>query len=253
MFTVDLNSDLGESFGAYKIGNDEGIIPLVSSANLACGMHAGDPVVMAKAVALCVEHGVSIGAHPGYPDIQGFGRRELALTPGEADLYIRYQIGALQGVAQSFGGHVTHVKLHGAIYNRAAKDYILSRAICEGIAKIDPSLIFLGLANSEMIRAAADTGLRAASEVFADRAYEDDGTLVARSKPGSMIHDEDEMVGRVIRMIKQNEVVSITGKVIPIKADSVCVHGDGERALAFVNRLRRAFDENDILVRKMTA
>ncbi|MDR2505641.1 MAG: LamB/YcsF family protein [Oscillospiraceae bacterium] len=251
MYYVDLNSDLGESFGAYNIGNDSGIIPLVSSANLACGMHAGDPVVMANAVKLCAAHGVSIGAHPGYPDMQGFGRRELALTPSEADMYVRYQLGALSAVAESLGGRVTHVKLHGAIYNRAAKDYALASAICEGLAKVNPSLIFLGLANSEMIRAAAGAGLRAASEVFADRAYEDDGTLVARSKPNSMIHDEDEMVARVIRMIKRDEVVSVNGKIVPIKCDSVCVHGDGARALAFVKRLREAFADNDIEARKM--
>ena len=247
---VDLNSDLGESFGAYKIGNDAGIIPLVSSANLACGMHAGDPIALAAAIRLCLTNGVSIGCHPGYPDLQGFGRRELALSPDEADMYTRYQLGALMGMAKSLGGVVSHVKPHGAMYNRAAKDYKFARAICDGIYKTDPNLIFYGLAASEMIRAGRDAGLVVASEVFADRAYEDDGSLVARTKHGAMIHDEDEMVSRVLRMVKDNEVVSVSGRVIPIEADTVCVHGDGERALAFVMRLRQAFAENEIIIGK---
>ena len=250
-YYIDLNSDLGESFGAYRIGNDAGIIPLISSANLACGMHAGDPIVLASAIRLCIENNVSIGCHPGYPDLQGFGRRELAMSPDEADMYTRYQLGAIIGMAKSLGGTVSHVKLHGALYNRAAKDYKLARAICDGIYKTDPNLKFLGLASSEMIRAGRDAGLQVYSEVFADRAYEDDGSLVARTKPGAMIHGEDEMVSRVLRMIRDKEVVSVSGKIIPIEADSVCVHGDGERALAFVKRLRDAFVENNIIIRKM--
>ena len=246
MYQIDLNSDLGESFGRYTIGMDEQIIPLISSANIACGFHASDPVVMSTSIARTKSAGIQIGAHPGLPDLMGFGRRSMAISPEEAKAYTLYQISALGGMCQAMGMKLQHVKPHGALYNMAAKDYALSLAICEAIRDYDSSLIVMGLSGSEMIRAAKDCGLKAASEVFADRGYEEDGTLVNRRKPGAMITDEDEAIARVIRMVKEGKVTAVTGKDIDIQADSVCVHGDGEKALLFVERIRKALNENAI-------
>lgn len=246
--SVDLNSDLGESFGAYKMGRDTDIIPLVSSANVACGFHAGDPTIMAKTAALCAQHHTSIGAHPGFPDLVGFGRRNMQVSPEDVRSMVLYQIGALDAFCKASGIRLRHVKPHGALYNMAAKDAALAQAICEAVLTYDDSLVLLGLAGSRMIEKARELGLPYASEVFADRAYEDDGTLVARSKPGSMITDEDLAVARVIRMIKEHKVTSITGKEIEICPDSVCVHGDSEKALLFVKKIRRALEEEGISI-----
>ena len=221
MYQIDLNSDLGESFGHYTIGNDDKIIPLITSANVACGYHASDPVVMMETIQRVKEAGIAVGAHPGLPDLMGFGRRSMAISNEEAKAYTLYQISAIGGMCKAVGVKLQHVKPHGALYNMAAKDYDLSKA-------------------------AKDCGLKSASEVFADRAYEEDGTLVNRRKPGAMIEDEDEAINRVIRMIKEGKVTSITGKDIDIKADSVCVHGDGEKALLFVEKIRKTFVENEI-------
>ncbi|MBQ4516693.1 MAG: LamB/YcsF family protein [Clostridia bacterium] len=248
MYSIDLNSDLGESFGAYKMGRDADIIPLVSSANVACGFHAGDPTIMAKTAKLCKESGAAIGAHPGFNDIVGFGRRNMNVSPEDAKNMIVYQVGALDAFCKSVGIKLQHVKPHGALYNMAAKDSALAKAICEGIYEYDSSLILLGLANSEMIAQAKQIGLPYAQEVFADRAYEDDGTLVARTKPGSMIKDEDEAVSRVIGMIKNRTVKSINGNEIEICPDSVCVHGDSEKALLFVKKIRDALTKEGIAI-----
>ena len=250
MYTVDLNSDLGESFGRYTIGNDDKIIPLISSANVACGYHASDPVVMGNTIGMAKEAGIRVGAHPGFPDLMGFGRRNMNVTPAEAKAYVLYQLGALDAFCRVNGVKMQHVKPHGALYNMAAKDYELSKAICEAIYEYDKDLIVMGLSGSEMIKAAHDCGLKAASEVFADRAYEEDGTLVNRRKPGAMIEDEDEAIKRVVRMVKEGKVTSITGKDIDIKADSICVHGDGEKALLFVEKIRKALAEEDIQICK---
>ncbi len=239
MYKIDLNSDLGESFGAYKIGRDKDIVPLVSSANIACGFHAGDPTVMANTVQLCKQNGTAVGAHPGFDDLQGFGRRNMSISCQDAKNIIIYQIGALDAFCRANGLKMQHVKPHGALYNMAAKDEKLSDAICQGIYEYDPSLILMGLANSQMIESAKKIGLPYASEVFADRAYEDDGTLVARTKPGAMIEDEDEAVERVVTMIKTHTVKTVSGKTIEITPDSVCVHGDSEKALAFVEKIRK--------------
>ena len=252
MYKIDLNSDLGESFGAYKIGMDDAVIPLISSANVACGFHAGDPLVMDKTVALCKSTDTAIGAHPGYPDLVGFGRRNLAASPAEVKAMVTYQIGALDAFCKSAGIKMQHVKPHGAMYNMAAKDEALAKAICEAIYAYDKDLILMGLAGSQMLVQAKSMGLKCAAEVFADRAYEEDGTLVARSKPGAMIHDEEEAVSRVIRMIKEGKVTAITGKDVDITADSVCVHGDGPKALAFVGKLRDAFAANGIEIVPLT-
>lgn len=246
MYKVDLNSDLGESFGRYTIGSDDRIIPLITSANIACGFHASDPVVMMKTVNMVKEAGTGAGAHPGYPDLMGFGRRNMNVSHEEAKAYTLYQISALGGMCKAVGVKLSHVKPHGAMYNMAGKDYGLSKAICEAIKEYDPSLIVMGLAGSQMVKAARDMGLKTAEEVFADRAYEEDGSLVARSKPGAMIEDEDEAIARVIRMVKEGKVQAITGKDIDIKADSVCVHGDGEKALLFVEKIRKALTDEGI-------
>ena len=252
MYCVDLNCDLGESFGAYKIGKDEEIIPLISSANVACGAHAGDPDVMAKTAELCKNNGISMGAHPGFFDLMGFGRRNLAVSPSEAKNLMIYQVGALDAFAKSMGIKLCHVKPHGALYNMAAKDKALAKAIAEGIYAYDKSLVLLGLSGSEMLNAAKEIGLPCAAEVFADRAYEDDGSLVARSKPGAMIKDEDEAVSRVIRMIKEHKVTSISGKDIDIEPASVCVHGDSEKALLFVKKIRSALAGEGIEIKPLS-
>ena len=246
MYRVDLNSDLGESFGRYTLGMDDKIIPLITSANVACGYHASDPVVMEKTVSMAREAGIRVGAHPGFPDLMGFGRRNMAVSPAEAKAYVMYQLGALEGFCRAKGVKLQHVKPHGALYNMAAKDYELSRAICEAIYEFDKNLIVLALSGGELARAAKDMGLRTALEVFADRAYEEDGTLVNRRKDGAMITDEDEAIARVVRMVNEKKVTAITGKDIPIQADSVCVHGDGAKALAFVERIRKALTEEGV-------
>lgn len=238
MYKVDLNSDLGESFGRYTLGMDADILPLVSSANVACGYHASDPLVMNKTIAMAKEAGVRVGAHPGFPDLMGFGRRNMDVSPAEAKAYTLYQLGALDAFCKAHGVKMQHVKPHGAMYNMAGKDYALSKAICEAIYEYDKDLIVMALSGGELVHAAEDMGLKVAREVFADRAYEEDGSLVNRRKEGAMITDENEAIARVVRMIKEQKVTAITGKDIPIKADSVCVHGDGVKALAFVKKIR---------------
>lgn len=237
---VDLNCDMGESFGNYKCGLDEEVIAYISSANIACGFHASDPLVMSQSVKMAFDHNVKIGAHPGYPDLVGFGRRNMTVAPKEVKAMIQYQIGALMAFCKANGTVLQHVKPHGAMYNMAGKDKALAMAICEGICEVDAGLILLGQAGNEMQRAAKETGLKYAKEVFADRAYEEDGSLVARYKPGSMITDEEEAIQRVISMVKYHKVTAITGKEIEVEANSICVHGDGQKAVAFVKRIREA-------------
>lgn len=248
MYRVDLNSDLGESFGRYTIGMDDKVIPLITSANVACGYHASDPVVMSKTIKMAKEAGIRVGAHPGFPDLMGFGRRNMNITPAEAKAYTIYQVGALDAFCKVNGVKMQHVKPHGAFYNMAAKDPVLAKAICEGIAEYDSSLIVMALCGGELLKAAREMGLRAASEVFADRAYEEDGTLVDRRKEGAMVTDENLAISRVIRMVKEQKVTAITGKDIPITADSICVHGDGVKALTFVEKIREAFVKEGIQI-----
>jgi len=248
MAKVDLNADLGESFGAYTIGMDSEVLRYITSANVACGYHAGDAVVMNKTVALAKERGVAVGAHPGFPDLQGFGRRNLAVTPAEAYAYTVYQVGALAVLAKAQGVALQHVKPHGAFYNMAAKDAALAEAICRGVKEVDETLILLGLAGSEHIRAAEKVGLRAASEVFADRGYMEDGTLVPRSMEGAMIRDRAVAIERTVRMVKEGVVQTLSGKTIAIKADSICVHGDNPDAIGFVKDIREALVQNGVTV-----
>ncbi len=252
MYQIDLNCDLGESFGNYKIGMDEEVIPLISSANVACGYHASDPVVMQKTIAMTKKFGTAVGAHPGFPDLMGFGRRNLSVSPAEAKAYTLYQLGALEAFCRTQGVKMQHVKPHGALYNMAAKDYDLARGICEAIYEFDKDLIVLALSGGELVRAGQDIGLRTALEFFSDRAYEEDGTLVNRRKEGAVITDEDEAIARVVRMIKENKLTAITGKDISIKADSVCVHGDGVKALEFVKKIREKLTEEQIAIKPLS-
>jgi 5-oxoprolinase (ATP-hydrolysing) subunit A len=251
MQTIDLNCDLGESFGAYTLGMDAQVIPYLTSANVACGFHAGDPMVMQKTVALCAQHGVAVGAHPGLPDLVGFGRRNMDISPNEAKAAVQYQIGALQAFCDAAGVPLKHVKPHGALYNMAARDAQLAKAICEGIYKVNRRLILLALSGSAMIAAAEEIGLPCASEVFADRAYQSDGTLTPRSSPGAIIQDEELAITRVVRMACCGKVLAQDGIDIAIRADSVCVHGDNAKALTFVKKIRAALEAADVRVKAL--
>ena len=248
MYKVDLNCDLGESFGAYKIGGDGDVIPFITSANVACGYHAGDPSVMAETVALCKKLGVSVGAHPGFRDLEGFGRRNMSISEKEAENLILYQVGSLDAFCRAEGVTLQHVKPHGALYNMAAKDKRLASAICRAVYKYNPSLVLLGLAGSEMLSEARAIGLPCASEVFADREYEDDGTLVSRSKEGSVIHDSERVAERVVQMVKEHTVKSVNGKTVEILPDSICVHGDNPEALELIRKIREALARENIAI-----
>lgn len=252
MHRVDLNCDMGESFGAYTLGLDEEAMAYVSSANVACGFHASDPRVMEKTVALAAARGVAVGAHPGFPDLAGFGRRNMDIAPAEVRALVSYQIGALYAFCRASGVPLVHVKPHGALYNMAAADAKLARAVCEAVASFDSKLILLALSGSRMLDAAAELGVPAAAEVFADRAYEEDGTLVGRSKPGALIEDEELAVSRLVRMVKEGVVRAISGRDIALRVQSVCVHGDGPKAVAFLSRIRAAFDAEGIAVQPLS-
>ena len=242
MKNIDINSDLGESFGAYTMGNDAEVLRYVTSANIACGFHASDPLTMQKAVRLAKEAGAKIGAHPGYPDLVGFGRRELKVSPAELKAMVIYQVGALQAVCKAEGTKLHHVKPHGAMYNMAAKDEKLADAIAEAVAAVDGSLTLVGLSGSCLKAAAEKHGLAFAAEVFADRAYEDDGSLVSRTKPGAMIEDEDLAIRRMLHLLETGTIESSNGKEIRLEADTICVHGDSPKAVLFAKKLREALD-----------
>lgn len=247
---IDLNSDLGESFGAYKIGNDHEVLKYISSANIACGYHAGDHNVMVETVKLAKKCGVQMGAHPGFPDLAGFGRRNMLLSPQEIYNLVVYQIGALAAVCKVSGTLLSHVKPHGALYNMAAKNVEIAKAIAAAVADVDSSLVLFALAGSEMVRAGEEKGLFVAQEVFADRTYQPDGTLTPRQEKYAMIHDSDIAIERVIRMIQESKVTTTDGTDIEIKADTICVHGDGEQALEFVSKLKQDLLSENILLRK---
>lgn len=227
MHLVDLNCDMGESFGAYRMGKDEEILDYVTSANIACGYHAGDPATMRKTVQMALEKNVGIGAHPGMPDLVGFGRREINISPQEAYDLVIYQMGALYGFVRSEGGKIQHVKPHGALFNMAAKSAPLSEAIAEAVYKVDPECILFGLAGSELVKAGKKIGLRTASEVFSDRTYQKDGSLTSRREENALIKDHKIAVNQVIRMVKEGKVKSVQGEDVVIQADTICIHGDG--------------------------
>ena len=233
---IDFNCDMGESFGAYKMGFDDDVIKYITSANIACGFHAGGPVWMRRTVRLAEQHGVAVGAHPSFPDLGGFGRRNMAVTPDEAKNDVIYQMGALQ--AFTGAKKLQHVKPHGAMYNRAVNDEALARAICEAVLEVDPEIVLLVLAGSRAEKIAGEMGVRVAREVFADRALNADGTLVSRSAPGSVVHDIDEVVARSIRMVTEGKATAITGEQIEVCADSLCLHGDTPGAVEMARSLR---------------
>jgi UPF0271 protein len=237
---IDLNADVGESFGAYSLGADEGLMRSITSASIAAGFHAGDPSVMRRTINLAKSHGVAIGAHPGFPDLAGFGRRELQVSPAEAEDFVLYQIAAVAGVAAAEGVKLQHVKPHGALFNMAVRDAALATAIAKAAAAFDRSLILFGLPGSEIIRAGRAAGLRVAAEIFADRAYQADGSLTPRSRPGSVIHDAAAVASRAVRMVTERVVDSVDGTTVPLDADTICVHGDTPGAEQLAAGLRAA-------------
>lgn len=248
MYKIDLNADIGESFGVYKIGKDKEILKYITSANIACGFHAGDPTVMRTTVKEAMLNDVSIGAHPGFPDLIGFGRRNISITPDEAYEIVVYQIGALYGFVKAEGGIMQHVKPHGALYNMAAKDKLLSTAIAHAIYDVNPELILFGLSGSELINQGNLIGLKTASEVFADRTYKSDGTLTPRSQKDAIVNDQKEAISRVIRMVKDKKVICQQGTDIDINADTVCIHGDNIKALEFANEIKNGLTSSGIKI-----
>nr|WP_309868725.1 5-oxoprolinase subunit PxpA [Desmospora profundinema] len=250
-YHVDLNSDLGESFGRYVLGQDEAILRHVTSANIACGYHAGDHNVMRRTVALAARHGVGVGAHPGLPDLLGFGRRYIAVEPEDVYNMVIYQVGALAAFAKAQGIPVQHVKPHGALFHMASKEEAVAQAIAEAVRAVDPNLILFGLAKSALIRAGREAGLRVAEEVFADRTYQPDGTLTPRTLPDAYVTDPAQVVDRVIRMVKEGKVRAVDGTDLEIRADTVCIHGDDPQALPFVTRLRERLTEADIGIQRV--
>ncbi|WP_343209685.1 5-oxoprolinase subunit PxpA [Anaerolentibacter hominis] len=251
MLRVDLNSDLGESYGSYKIGNDEGIIQYITSANVACGWHAGDPMVMERTVELAQRYDVGVGAHPGYYDLMGFGRRDMKLKPKEIKNYMKYQIGALMAFTKSRGMKLQHVKTHGALGNLSMMDETTARAICEAVYEIDSDLLMFGHAGSLLLKVAEETGLRTVSEVYGDRGYLDNGMLAPRNVKGAMIESVEEAVSRSLRMVKEGKVETISGMTIHIRADSLCVHGDTPRAFEFIKAITEAFQKEGIAIQNL--
>jgi 5-oxoprolinase (ATP-hydrolysing) subunit A len=249
---VDLNCDLGESFGAYAIGADEEVMPYITSANVACGFHGGDPGVMRRTVRLAREHGVAVGAHPGFQDLAGFGRREMRLSAQEIEDLVLYQIGALEGIARSEGVRLAHVKPHGALYNMAARDRGMADAIARAVRAFDPSLVLFVLPGSEMQKAGEAAGLAVAPEGFADRAYEPDGSLTPRARPGAVIHDTDAVVARAVRMAADAVVTATDGRDIPMRVTTLCVHGDTPGAGTLARALREELARAGITVRAVS-
>jgi len=239
---IDLNCDMGESFGAWRMGEDAAVMPHITSANIACGFHAGDPDTMRRTVALAIQHGVAIGAHPSLPDLAGFGRREMKVSANEAYALIAYQVGALDAFARAAGRRVTHVKPHGALYNMAAKDVALSDAIAVAVHDVDATLILVGLAGSELPRAGERAGLRVAHETFCDRRYEADGSLSPRGVEGAVIDDIDSAVAQGLALAAHGEITARGGSLLKLKVDTLCIHGDKPNAAAFAARLRAALD-----------
>ncbi|MGJ7614766.1 MULTISPECIES: 5-oxoprolinase subunit PxpA [unclassified Variovorax] len=243
---IDLNADLGE--GA---GSDEALLALVSSANIACGWHAGDARTMQQCVRWALQNGVAIGAHPSFPDRENFGRSTMHLPPDEIVANVLYQVGALAAIVKAEGGTLAHVKAHGQLYNQAVKEPELAEALCEAVRRFDPSLKFFGLAGSHMIDAARRTGLTPVEEVFADRGYMPDGSLVPRSQPGALIDSEEQSIAQTLSMVRDHRVTAIDGSTVPMNAQTVCLHGDGAHALAFARRIRERLQQEGIAVRAM--
>ena len=251
MMKVDLNCDLGEAFGNYSFGGDKDIIPLVTSANIACGFHAGDENVMNQTVKLAKKNHVSIGAHPGLPDLKGFGRRKMDINLTEVYNLIVYQLGALEGFCKVHQTRINHVKPHGALYNMGAKNKDIAKAIAKAIYDFDSAIMLVGLSNSLLISEAKAIGLKTASEVFADRRYEDNGQLVNRKESDAVITDTDEALKQVLKMVTENKVISRNGKEIDLETDTICVHGDGKHALEFVEQIRKKLTKEGIDIQSL--
>lgn len=253
---IDLNSDVGESYGNYKLGLDEDVIPLISSANIACGYHGGDPAVMRQTVALARRHAVALGAHPGLPDLVGFGRRSMDVTLEEVKDMVTYQIGALQAVAALQGARLQHVKPHGALYNMAAKNPAIWDAVAEVMAGLDDQLILFVMAGNdrrELEAIARRRGIRIAFEFFADRAYNQDGSLVSRKLTGAVIHDNEVVAAKVLKFVQEGKVRTIEGSDIELKAETICVHGDNPKALALVKKIRETLNAAGVAVKPPAA
>jgi UPF0271 protein len=248
---IDLNSDVGESFGNYKLGTDEKLIPLISSANIACGFHGGDPTVMKHSIEIARQSGVAPGAHPGFPDLLGFGRRNMDVSLAEIKDYVTYQIGALQAFAAAQGMALQHVKPHGALYNMAVKNMEIWDAVAEVIAAVDPSLVLFVMAGpwrEDLAAIGAKHKIRLAFEFFADRAYNPDGSLVSRKLPGALIHDHKRVVEKVLKLVKESKVVCIDGTEMEIRAETICVHGDNPTALELVGHIRKSLEEAGVKI-----
>lgn len=243
---IDLNCDMGESFGAWQMGNDAALMDYVSSVNIACGFHAGDATTIRKTVKNALKKNVAIGAHPSFPDLQGFGRREMKMSVEEVFDIVLYQISAVKGICESLGAKLHHVKPHGALYNQAAREKELAKAIAEAVKSLDKNLIFYGLSNSFLISEAEKIGLKTASEVFADRTYQTNGNLTARSEPNALVKDLDQAIAQVLQMINEQTVTATNGEKVSIKADTICIHGDGENALKFAKNINERLKENGV-------
>ena len=252
MLTIDINSDLGESFGAWAMGDDSAMLDIVSSANVACGFHAGDPAGILTTLRAANERGVAIGAHVGYRDLVGFGRRNMDPTSAELIGDVIYQIGAVQGLAKAAGTRVTYVKPHGALYNTIAVDARQGKDVIDAILAIDPSLVLMALAGSPLVEQARAAGLTVVAEAFADRAYTPEGNLVSRREKGSVLHDPDLIAARMVRMVKDGVVEAIDGTLTRVDAQSICVHGDSPGAVAMAKRLREVFEQTGLAVRAFT-
>jgi len=246
--SVDLNCDLGESFGAWTMGDDDALLAVVTSANVACGFHAGDPATMLATCRTAAERGVAIGAHVSYRDLAGFGRRSMDVPPDELRAETLYQLAALAGIARVAGTRVSYVKPHGALYNRIVRDTAQARAVAEAVAAFDPSLALLGLAGSEVEREAAAAGLRFVREAFVDRAYRADGTLVPRGEPGAVLHDDAGIAERALRLVAEGRVIAADGTDIAVQVDSLCVHGDSAGAVGMARAVRARLDAAGIAV-----
>ena len=248
MRTIDLNCDMGESFGPWRMGNDAELMRHISSVNIACGFHAGDASTMRRTIELAIEHELAIGAHPGFPDLQGFGRRDMKMSAREVFDIVQYQVSALKGMCEARQVRLHHVKPHGALYNKAARDPELAAAIAEAVREIDPDLVLYGLSGSESIAQARALGLRAAAEVFADRTYDAAGNLSPRSVPGALITDAGTASAQAVRMIREGKVTSLDGRDVAIDADTICIHGDGTKALEFAVAVAEAIKALDIRI-----
>jgi UPF0271 protein len=251
---IDLNCDMGESFGAYRLGMDDAVIQFISSANIACGWHAGDPFVMNHTVAIAVEHGVGVGAHPGYPDLLGFGRRNMDCTPEDLRNYVIFQIGALQAFCNAHGTKMQHVKPHGALYLTAVENEDVARAVAEAIVSVNPDLLYVALAGAKgelMRRIGQEVGLRVVYEAFPDRAYSPEGTLVSRRQPGAVIKEPREVAERALRMVKEGVVIAVDGTTIPLEAQTLCVHGDNPKAVDLVRSIRETLETDGVAVTPM--